>query len=107
MLAPHAAIGLNTLHHPRVAPDRFAAARPAGALEAFAEERSRTIGETDYLVDRLPIEFEIELSPWLPVIPIGQMLELAATHWTLRESVKTRNPRAIGSQSMLCAEYEW
>jgi hypothetical protein len=33
----------------------------------------------------LPIEFIIEFSPRLAVIPIGEMFELPATHWPLRD----------------------
>ena len=53
-------------------------------LEALAEERRCSIGDTDDFVSCLPIEFEIELSPRPAVIPVGEMLELAASHWPLR-----------------------
>src|ERR1700734_2599510 len=53
--------------------------------EATHKERRRSIGNTDDLVCCLPIEFEVELSPCLAVIPIGEMLELAAPHRPARE----------------------
>src|SRR3954469_5486980 len=46
------------------------------ALEEGAEERRRFVREADDLVRRLTIEFEIELSPGLPVSPIGETAEL-------------------------------
>ncbi len=51
-----------------------------GRLEALAEERRCFIGDTDDFVGCLPIEFEIELCPRPAVIPVGEMLEFAASH---------------------------
>jgi len=57
----------------------------SGVLEALIEERRRSIGDADDFVGCLPIEFEIELSPRPAVVPVGEMLELAASHWPLGE----------------------
>src|SRR5882757_1862863 len=55
------------------------------ALEECAEERRRFIRDADDLVRCLTIEFEIELSPGLAVIPVGEMFELAPPQRPLRE----------------------
>ena len=55
------------------------------ALEEFAEEGRGLIRDPDDLVRGLTIEFEIELGPGLPVIPLGEMPELAPPQWPLRE----------------------
>ena len=62
-------------------------------LEALAEERRRSIGDTNDLVSGLPIEFEMELSARPVVIPVRDMLELAASHWPLRD------PRSLDSDA--------
>jgi hypothetical protein len=54
-------------------------------LEALAEERRRLIRDADNLIGCLPIKFEIEFSPRPTVIPVGEMLELAAPEWSLRK----------------------
>jgi hypothetical protein len=54
-------------------------------LEALIEERRGCVGNPDDFVGCLPIEFEIEFSPGLPIIPIGEMFELSASHWPLRQ----------------------
>jgi hypothetical protein len=54
------------------------------ALETLRKERRGSIRDTDDLVGCLPIEFKVELSSRLAVIPVGEMLELAAPHWPLR-----------------------
>ena len=48
------------------------------SLEEFAEERRRFIRDAGDLVRGLTIELEIELSPGLAVVPVGEMFELAA-----------------------------
>src|SRR5882757_6622481 len=55
------------------------------ALEECAEERRRFIRDADDLVRCLTIEFEIELSTGLAVIPVGEMFELAPPQRPLRE----------------------
>src|ERR1700730_248093 len=54
-------------------------------LEALAEERRRIIRDADDLICCLPIKFEIEFSPRPTVIPVGEMVELAASQWSLRK----------------------
>ena len=54
-------------------------------LEALTEERRRLIGDADNLIGCLPIKFEIEFSLRPTVIPVGEMLELAAPQWSLRK----------------------
>src|SRR4051794_14329856 len=55
------------------------------ALEEFAEERRRLIRDADDLVRCLTIEFEIEFGRGLAVIPVGELLEVAAPQRPLRE----------------------
>src|ERR1700688_2554352 len=54
-------------------------------LEALAEERRRFIRDTGDLVGCLPIKFEIEFGSRPAVIPVGEMIELAASQWPLRK----------------------
>ena len=56
-------------------------ARAAWILsEALAEERRCSSGDTDDFVGCLPIEVEVELSLGAAITPVGEMLELAASH---------------------------
>jgi hypothetical protein len=48
------------------------------ALETLGKERRGSIRDTNDLVSCLPIEFKVELSSRLSVIPVGKMLELTA-----------------------------
>jgi hypothetical protein len=52
----------------------------------------------------LPAEFEIELCPRPGVIPVGEMLEFAASHWPLRSTDTGPYKEADGTVTLIDAE---
>jgi hypothetical protein len=58
------------------------------SLKESAKERRRFIRDSDYLVRRLTIKFEIELGLGSTILPIGKRFELAPSQTPLRD----RNP---------------
>ena len=57
---------------------------PAAALKESAEERRRFIRDSDYLIRRLTIEFEIELRLSSTILPVGKRFELAPSQAAFR-----------------------
>ena len=62
------------------------------SLKEFTEKRRRFIGDTNDLVRRLSIEFEIELGLGLAVIPVLERFELAPPQWPPGEWSMSRSP---------------